>query len=243
MKSQEGVRLRVENLHYDLTEDDLRELFSRKGPVVEIQLLYDRQDRSRGTAFVTYNDLRDARDAIRDYDGANANGQPIRLTMVPIAPPTKPRNPFDTAERPSRSLFERIESPANDGRSRSDSPRRNARRSNVERPPPDGIDRYIPGERNDSRRHSPLPRRGEGRRGNSDRGARRPGERRRRSPGKETDGHPLVGGRPRKTQEELDAEMEDYWGAKEEAAKQNGTKSAAPDTASASVEDDVDMIE
>ena len=41
-------------------------------------------------------------------------------------------------------------------------------------------------------------------------------------------------GRPKKTQEELDAEMEDYW-----VAKENGTETvAAPAPA-----DDVDMIE
>ena len=42
-------------------------------------------------------------------------------------------------------------------------------------------------------------------------------------------------GRPRKTQEELDAEMEDYW-----VAKENGT--GTPDAALAP-QDDIDMIE
>jgi THO complex subunit 4 len=215
-----------------------------------VQLLYDRQDRSRGTAFVTYHDVRDARDAIRDYDGANANGQPIHLTLVPIPSAPKQRNPFDTAERPSRSLFDRIESPADVGRSRSDSPRRNTRRSDVRRPAPEGIDRYIPGEGGDSRRRSPMPRRGDGgRRGGDrgDRGARRPGERR---TAKETDGHPIVQGRPRKTQEELDAEMEDYWGSKEEANKQSGTKADTQESTGATTvagagtnDDDIDMIQ
>lgn len=46
-------------------------------------------------------------------------------------------------------------------------------------------------------------------------------------------------GRPKKTQEELDAEMEDYWGSKE-----NGTETTAPAAAAASApQDDVDMIE
>ncbi|KAF2423488.1 RNA-binding domain-containing protein, partial [Tothia fuscella] len=243
-QGRQGVKLRIDNLHYDLTEDDLRELFQRKGQVSNIELLYDRQDRSRGTAYVTYYEVRDARDAIRDFDGANANGQPIRLTMMPTAPPPKPRNPFDYAERPSRSLFDRIESPINDTRSRSDSPRRNRndRRSDTRGGPPDGIDRYIPGERNNSRRRSPLPRRGEGRRGGSERGTRRPGERRRRSPEKDGAGHAIVGGRPKKTQEELDAEMEDYWGAKEDAVKQQNGNAKAADAA-APAEDDIDMIE
>ena len=42
-------------------------------------------------------------------------------------------------------------------------------------------------------------------------------------------------GRPKKTQEELDAEMEDYWGAKE-----NGT---ATEAAPSAAQDDIDMIE
>lgn len=44
-------------------------------------------------------------------------------------------------------------------------------------------------------------------------------------------------GRPKKTQEELDAEMEDYFGAKENG---NGTEPAAAATAA---QDDIDMIE
>jgi THO complex subunit 4 len=42
-------------------------------------------------------------------------------------------------------------------------------------------------------------------------------------------------GRPKKTQEELDAEMEDYWGAKENG---NGNEAAATEA-----QDDIDMIE
>jgi THO complex subunit 4 len=169
--------------------------------------------------------------------------------MVPLPSAAKSRNPFDTAERPSRSLFDRIESPADVGRSRSDSPRRNARRSDVRKPAPEGIDRYIPGEGGgDSRRRSPMPRRGDGgRRGGDrgDRGARRPGERR---AAKDSEGHPTVQGRPRKTQEELDAEMEDYFGSKDDANKQNGAKAdtqegAGTATAAATNDDDIDMVQ
>jgi THO complex subunit 4 len=191
-------------------------------------------------------DARDARGAVREYDGANANGQPIRLTLLPTAAAVAPvRNPFDTAERPTRSLFDRIERPSTT-RARSESPDRSrrridSRRSDVSKPAPENIDRYIPGgarsdSRNDSRRRS--PRRGEGRRG--DRAGRRPGERRRRSPAKDEEGHVIVQGRPRKTQEELDAEMADYWN-KQEAENGNG---AAPNNgAPAATDGDIDMIE
>lgn len=69
------------------------------------------------------------------------------------------------------------------------------------------------------------------------RDGRRPGARRER--GERTGGgrgeRVAKDGRPKKTQEELDAEMEDYWGAKE-----NGDANTA---AVAPAQDDVDMIE
>ncbi|KAF2858917.1 RNA-binding domain-containing protein [Piedraia hortae CBS 480.64] len=157
-----GTKLRVDNIHYDLTEDELRGLFERKGPVRSVRLMYDRQDRSEGTAFVTYDDARDARAAMADFDGQNANGQPISITIVPTGPVGRAR------ERPQRSLFERMDLPR--GRN---------------------IDRYVP-RKNFSRSRSPL-RRPRGGRGHG------------RNQGQER--------RPMKTEQELDAEMADYWDA------------------------------
>ncbi|KAK8436818.1 hypothetical protein IWX49DRAFT_287472 [Phyllosticta citricarpa] len=210
MPKESGYKIRVENLHYELTEDDIYELFERIGPVENARLMYDRHDRSEGVAFVTYRSLADARVACREYDGANAHGQPIRLTLVPPGPAPR-RNPSDTAQRPSRSLFERIET-----RDRSLSPDR-VRRSDVTKPPPAGIDRYVPGEDSGRRRSPPPPRR----RGGGRESGRRPGERRTGGRGgrrADDDGRPVVQGRPRKTQDELDAEMEDYWGVGHDGA-------------------------
>jgi THO complex subunit 4 len=57
--------------------NSIQELFSKIGPVLKFKLLYDRAGRSEGIAFVTYEDRRDAQQAIRDYDGANANGNAL----------------------------------------------------------------------------------------------------------------------------------------------------------------------
>ena len=247
-----------------------------------MSLRYDRAGRSDGTAFVTYANVADARTAIREFDGANAKGQPIRLTLLPIGPaggrarPTGRRdNPFDRVENP-RTLFDRIEPPkgSRGGRDRSASPddhdsydeadsrrrgpRRGGapptrdRRSDVTKPPPENIDRYVPGHsngRNSSRRN-------EGREI-----GRRPGERRERGGGVDRgrggrersergeDGTRMVNGRPRKTQEELDAEMEDYWGtantARGDAAAPAGHDSSRTDVPAAATvaDDDIDMIE
>ncbi|CAG8950328.1 hypothetical protein HYFRA_00006821 [Hymenoscyphus fraxineus] len=221
-----SAKLRVDNLHYDLTEEDLDDLFNRIGPVSKLILTYDRAGRSEGTAFVTYEAPEDAKRAIREFDGANAKGQPIRLTSVPSGPVR--RNPFDSAHAPPRPLADRITLPP--GRSRSESP---IRHSDVSGPPPSNVDRYVPGR--GSRSRSPQRPRRDGRRPGARR-EQRGGERR----GGRGGGERIArDGRPKKTQEELDAEMEDYWGS-----KGNGTESsAAPVTVTAVPVDNVDMIE
>jgi len=226
-----SAKLRVDNLHYELTEEDLDDLFNRIGPVVKLSLAYDRAGRSEGIAWVTYESAQDAKKAIREFDGANAKGQPIRLTYVPTGPSGgvgRPRNPFDTAVAPARSLADRI-TLAPGARSCSLSP---IRHSDVSGPAPDNVDRYVPRQTSCSR--SPLPRRREGRRS----GARRErGER-----GNDGRGSERVArdGRPKKTQEELDAEMEDYWGG---GSKDNGNGNGNEAAAVVETQDDVDMIE
>ncbi|KAM0332430.1 hypothetical protein ACHAQA_002711 [Verticillium albo-atrum] len=227
-------KLKVENLHYELTTEELEGLFSRIGPVVRLNLRYDRAGRSEGVAYVTYEYPEDAQQAIREFDGANANGQPIRLSTVSGGRDGRPRggrNPFDTAVMPGRPLADRISAPS--GRSRSLSPSRN---QDLDDAHTKGIDRYVPGTRS----RSPMPRR----RGGGGGGGRRPGAR--RDEGREQQGgrggERTRGGRPKKTQEELDDEMADYFGGGGNSAAPAET-GAAETTAAAPVVDDMDMIE
>ena len=241
--------------------DRFQDLFERIAPVTDLVMKYDRAGRSEGTAFVTYAYVADARTAIREFDGANAKGQPIRLTLLPLGPrmPAPQRdNPFERVENP-RSLFDRIEAPSGrSSRRRSESPTDDSdrdryahsrsgrdsgrtgaapsRRSDITKPPPENIDRYVPGERNG--RRSPI------RRGGRESG-RRPGERRERGGrgdrGRPERGEQMVNGRPRKTQEELDAEMEDYWGAAATEQPNAAAPADAVPTATAPADDDIDM--
>lgn len=204
---------------------------------------------------MTYTSARDADLAIREFDGANAYGQPITVTAVAQGPAPGRRNPFDAVmPREGRSLFDRVEAggdraPARRSR-RSESPVSLPRRSDVTKPAPEGIDRYVPGA--GSRRRSPAP---GGRRGDRGSGGRRPGARREESGrGNRGEGRAGGGGRSRKTAEQLDAEMEDYWGGNGTAAKdpvgvaQTGEINAVETAgfsapAASTLDDDIDMIE
>ncbi|KAK1832893.1 hypothetical protein QBC39DRAFT_304093 [Podospora conica] len=226
-----GTKIRVDNIHYELTQEDLEGLFEKIGPVVSLEMKYDRAGRSEGTAFVTYESHLDAKEAIREFNGANAAGQPIRLSLVPSGPLGGGRR--NNAGASGRPLAERITVPG--GRSRSLSPHR----ASDEEAARKGIDRYRPGSQ--ARSRSPLPNRRR-------EGGRRPGARRdgggggRRGGGSERSERPeRTGGRTRKTQEELDAEMEDYFNNGDSSAGQ-----AAPANGSGANEapvDDIDMIE
>ena len=76
-----------------------------------MSLRYDRAGRSDGNAFVTYAKVADARTAIREFDGANAKGQPIRLTLLPLGPGA------GRARLPGRrdNLVDRVENPRTGG--------------------------------------------------------------------------------------------------------------------------------
>ncbi|TLD13141.1 uncharacterized protein PgNI_03081 [Pyricularia grisea] len=234
--SSRGTKIRVENIHYELTEEDLQGLFSRIGPIISLELLYDRSGRSEGVAYVTYESHKDATLAVKEFDGANAAGQPIRLSIIPAGAGSR-RNPFDNAVKPGRPLSERITMPS--GRNRSLSPEEDAARR--------GIDRYIP---SGSRSGSPYT-------SGNRRDGRRPGARRERGGGGggrrrgegDEEGGQRTGrdGRTKKTQEELDAEMDDYFGGGGGGGNNNATTTpaaaattAAP--ATATVDDDIDMI-
>lgn len=161
------------------------------------------------------------------------SGQPIRLTLLPN------RNPFDTAVMPGRPLSERISAPG--GRYTEDDAVRR------------GIDRYIPGGpqagrdggRGGGRDRSGSPR-GARRRGGRRPGARREGGENDRD-GKESGRGGRGNPRPKKTQDELDAEMDNYFtkndGEAPAEAPNGDTGAKAEGDAPVPGPGDIDMIE
>jgi RNA recognition motif-containing protein len=82
-------KLYVGNLSYNVSEDDLRELFSQAGEIKEITLITDRDTRRpKGFGFVEFNTQADAEKAIQMFNEHELDGR--RLT-VNIARPREDR--------------------------------------------------------------------------------------------------------------------------------------------------------
>ncbi|KAK6542673.1 hypothetical protein TWF694_006617 [Orbilia ellipsospora] len=213
---QRSSKVRVENLHYDLGESDLRDVFSRVGEIRRIEIVYDKAGRSEGVAHVIYSNPDEAMLAVDQFDGANAKGQPIRVRIASNQGGPSGRGGRGNASNEGRSLFERVSGGPPQDAETDEAGRRDNRRQprNVTEMRQNarelGIDRYIPGERNGSRDRRPPRRGGLGGERERHRGGRGGGRGGRRNDGEEKTGPT---NRPKKTAEELDAEMNDYWGA------------------------------
>ena len=81
----------VGNLSYDVTQDDLSEVFSEYGTVKRVQLPTDRETgRPRGFGFVEMKTEEEEQKAIDALDGAEWMGREIKVNK---AKPREDRNP------------------------------------------------------------------------------------------------------------------------------------------------------
>ena len=73
----------VGNLTYEVEESAIKELFAPHGNVSGVKLLTDRETgRSRGIAFVTMDDFKEAKAAIKALDGKELSGRPIKVNQA-----------------------------------------------------------------------------------------------------------------------------------------------------------------
>ncbi|GHJ84190.1 hypothetical protein NliqN6_0592 [Naganishia liquefaciens] len=89
-----NTRLVVTNVHYEVTVDDLKGIFSRVGTITRGPTIqYDRSGRSTGIVKLEYSSPREARDAINSFDGNLAKGQALSIKFddspIPAARPAR----------------------------------------------------------------------------------------------------------------------------------------------------------
>ncbi|XP_042632539.1 transformer-2 protein homolog alpha-like isoform X5 [Cyprinus carpio] len=127
------------------TERDLKEVFSRYGPLAGVNVVYDqRTGRSRGFAFIYYEHIDDAKEAMERANGMELDGRRIRVDYSITKRPHTP-TPGIYMGRPTH----------NGGGSSSSSSGGRRRESNYDR----GYDRYDRYDEYDYRyrRRSPSP--------------------------------------------------------------------------------------
>ena len=82
-------KLFVGNLAFSATEADLEDAFGQFGPLEEVKVILDRETgRSRGFAFVTFENADDAEAAL-SIDGNSLNGRDIRVSIATERPRSK----------------------------------------------------------------------------------------------------------------------------------------------------------
>lgn len=78
-------RLYVGNLPYAMTSTQLSEVFVEAGRVLSVEIVYDRvTDRSRGFAFVTMGSIKEAKEAIRMFDGSLVGGRTVKVNFPEV---------------------------------------------------------------------------------------------------------------------------------------------------------------
>lgn len=77
------TRLFVGNLSFKLTENDLLDVFSPYGDVMQVRIILDRETgRPRGFGFVTMGSEEDANKAIDALNGQNVEGRPLTVNIA-----------------------------------------------------------------------------------------------------------------------------------------------------------------
>jgi len=74
-------KLYVGNLSYNVTEDQIRELFAQVGEITEVKVIMDRDTgNSKGFAFVQMSDDTAAQDAIRRFNGHSLDDRALNVS-------------------------------------------------------------------------------------------------------------------------------------------------------------------
>ena len=70
----------VGNIPYDATEEELKAIFSKVGPVISFRLMYDKETRQpKGYGFCEYRDIETAYSCMRNLNDADYQGRPLRV--------------------------------------------------------------------------------------------------------------------------------------------------------------------
>ncbi|KAK3132113.1 hypothetical protein QOZ80_6AG0515980 [Eleusine coracana subsp. coracana] len=77
-----GTKLYISNLHYGVTKEDLKELFSEMGHLKHCAVHYDSNRRPTGSAEVIFTRRSEALQALKRYNNVRLDGKPMKIEVI-----------------------------------------------------------------------------------------------------------------------------------------------------------------
>ncbi|KAF2198432.1 hypothetical protein GQ43DRAFT_443347 [Delitschia confertaspora ATCC 74209] len=101
-------QLYIGNLFFEVTEDQLKAIFSRFGPIEELRLIRGPNGNSRGFGYITFENLADATAAVENLDMQVFEGRNMIVQYQRPRPQRlnqRAQQPYEAKNPPSRVLF------------------------------------------------------------------------------------------------------------------------------------------
>lgn len=77
------MNIYVGNLHFNLNEDELKEIFEEYGVVNSVKVITDKYSgRSKGFAFIEMPNEDEAKEAISNLNGTEVNGRGLKVNLA-----------------------------------------------------------------------------------------------------------------------------------------------------------------
>nr|CAG8588957.1 12780_t:CDS:10 [Entrophospora candida] len=93
------------NIPYDLTEEQITEVFKEVGPIVSFRLVFDKENgRPRGYGFCEYYDPETAESAVRNLNNVEIGGRQLKVDYADNDLPTTSSNSANNSSRQNDSL-------------------------------------------------------------------------------------------------------------------------------------------
>jgi len=103
-KANGPVQLHVANLHFKVSEKDMRELFGEFGKLTKVSLHYDKNGKPQGSCDINFAQKSDAIRALKKYNKVPLDGRPMAIKIVEdLSPKPAPRVVVKTVPVPVRA--------------------------------------------------------------------------------------------------------------------------------------------